>query len=322
MDADQPRSKNYDVKPIEDNDYLLFYCVSRVNLPWPPGLREEVAMPWSHGLIFVLLTCGVFALSAFPQQEITRYVRFSQAGQISYGIIEGDKILELDGNFLHSSRTTGKVLQLSEVRLLAPCEPSKVIAVGLNYKSHLGNRPKPAQPGLFAKYPTSIIGPGDDIVFPPGAENVHYEGEVVIVIGKKAHNVTVGEAPEHIFGITAGNDVSERNWQRDDLQWLRAKASDTFGPIGPVVSRGLNYNDVLLQTRLNGEVRQSQRTRDLIFDTHEIVSYVSRFITLMPGDLIFTGTPGQTAAMKAGDVVEVEIEGVGVLRNRVVSKPE
>jgi 2-keto-4-pentenoate hydratase/2-oxohepta-3-ene-1,7-dioic acid hydratase in catechol pathway len=126
-------------------------------------------------------------------------------------------------------------------------------------------------------------------------------------------------AAEYIFGVTAGNDLSERDWQRNDLQWLRAKGSDTFGPIGPVIVRGLDPNDLLLQTRVNGEVRQSERTRDLIFDVEEIVSYVSRYVTLYPGDVIFTGTPGSTMALEPGDVVEVEVEGVGVLRNTVVS---
>ena len=146
---------------------------------------------------------------------------------------------------------------------------------------------------------------------------MHPEGELVVVIGKRAKNVSVEDAPKYVFGITCGNDVSERDWQKSDLQWFRAKASDTFGPLGPAIVQGLNYNDLLLQTRVNGEIRQSQRTRDLIFSVDEIVSYVSRYVTLLPGDLIFTGTPGTTQAIKAGDVVEVELEGVGVLRNKV-----
>ncbi len=165
--------------------------------------------------------------------------------------------------------------------------------------------------------PTSSIGPEDTIRYYPDAENLHFEGELVIVIGKRAQRVAAADAAQYVFGVTAGNDVSERNWQKNDLQWFRAKASDTFGPLGPAVVTGLNYNDLLLQTRLNGEVVQSQRTKDLVFDVAAIVSYVSRYVTLEPGDLIYTGTPGTTRAMKPGDVVEVEIEGVGVLRNRV-----
>ena len=208
-------------------------------------------------------------------------------------------------------------MKLADVKLLAPVAPSKVIAVGLNYQTHLGERSSAKYPGLFAKLPTTIIGPGDAIVLPPDATNVHYEGEMVVVIGKRASHVSEAEAPDYVFGVTCGNDVSERDWQKNDLQWFRAKATDTFGPLGPVIARGLNYSDLLLQTRLNGEVKQKQRTSDLIFNVPAVVSYVSRYVTLLPGDVIYTGTPGATSAMKPGDVVEVELEGVGVLRNPV-----
>ena len=140
---------------------------------------------------------------------------------------------------------------------------------------------------------------------------------MVLVIGKKTKNVRPADVAQHIFGITAGNDVSERDWQKNDLQWFRAKGSDTFGVLGPTIVTGLNYNDLLVESRLNGEVRQSQRTRDLIFPVDTIVSYISQFVTLFPGDIIYTGTPGNTKSMQAGDVIEVEVEGVGVLRNPV-----
>ena len=265
-------------------------------------------------LAYLLLACACAA-----QNQVTRYVRYSHAGEVSYGVLEGETIHELGGDLFVSPLRTGVTVRMSEVQLLAPCEPSKVIAVGLNYRSHLGDREPAAYPGLFAKYPTSIIGHGDSIIIPPDAEDVHYEGELVVVIGRRAKNVSVDDAADYVFGVTAGNDVSERAWQRADLQWFRAKASDTFGPLGPAIARGLDYNDLLVETRLNGEVRQSERSSDLIFSVDEIVSYVSRYITLMPGDVIFTGTPGSTAAMSPGDVVEVEVEGVGVLRNTVVA---
>lgn len=249
--------------------------------------------------------------------QVTKYVRYSAAGKVSYGVLEGDVIRELAGNLFASPRRTGRSVALAKVHLLAPCEPGKVIAVGLNYQTHLGERPPAAYPGLFAKLPSSIIATEADIVYPRDAENLHYEGEMVVVIGKRAHDVSVGDAPSYVFGVTVGNDVSERNWQKNDLQWFRAKASDTFGPLGPAIASGLNYNDLLLQTRLNGEVVQSQRTKDLVFDVATVVSYVSRYVTLEPGDVIYTGTPGTTRAMKPGDVVEVELEGVGVLRNKV-----
>jgi len=265
-------------------------------------------------LTWLLTSAGIEA-----QVGITKYVRFSHAGQTSYGVLDGETINVLDGDLFASPRPTGKTLQLADVRLLPPCDPSKVIAVGLNYKSHLGERPTPEYPGLFSKYPSSLVGHGDDIVTPPDSDNLHYEGELVVVMGKKAKNVSVADAPKYIFGVTAGNDVSERNWQRADLQWFRAKASDTFGPVGPVIAQGLAYGDLMIQTRLNGEVVQKESSKDLLYNIDEIVSYVSRYVTLLPGDLIFTGTPGSTKAMKAGDVVEVEIEGIGILRNKVAS---
>ncbi len=267
----------------------------------------------SCAIVLVAVPCAITA------QELTTYVRFDYQNHIAYGILEDESIHELAGDPFAAARRTGRTIRLSDARLLAPCEPSKVIAVGLNYRSHLGDRPVAAYPGLFAKYPTSIVGPESNIVIPEGSQNLHYEGELVVVIGKRASNVAVEEAHEYIFGVTAGNDVSERDWQRDDLQWLRAKASDTFGPIGPTILTGANYNDLLVQTRLNGEIRQSESTKDLIFSIDEIVSYVSRYVTLMPGDVIFTGTPGSTAAMRPGDVVEVEVAGVGILRNTVVA---
>ena len=251
--------------------------------------------------------------------ETTKYVRYTHEGQESYGILEGDTVRELVGDIFSAPTPSGKTLKLSEVHLLAPCKPTKVIAVGLNYRSHIGNRPVPKYPGLFAKYPTSIIGQEKNIVMPSDATDLHYEGELVIVIGKTAKNISVSKAPNYIFGVTAGNDVSERNWQQADLQWLRAKASDTFGPVGPAIVTGLNYNDLLLQTRLNGELRQSERTKDLVYNVEAIVSYISHYVTLFPGDLIFTGTPGTTKAMKPNDIVEIELEGVGILRNKVVS---
>ena len=250
-------------------------------------------------------------------QAVTRYVRYSSGGTSSLGILEGADIRELRGDLFANPQPTGRRVKLADVRLLAPVEPRKVIAVGLNYKSHLGERPAAAYPGLFTKYQTSIIPTETDIVLPSDSKNAHYEGEMVIVIGKRAHNVPMTEARSYVFGVTVGNDVSERDWQRADLQWFRAKASDTFGPLGPAIVTGLNYDDLLLQTRLNGAVVQSQRTKDLIFSVAEQVSYISRYVTLEPGDVIYSGTPGTTRQIKPGDVVEVELEGVGVLRNKV-----
>jgi 2-keto-4-pentenoate hydratase/2-oxohepta-3-ene-1,7-dioic acid hydratase in catechol pathway len=252
-------------------------------------------------------------------KNITKYVRYSSSGASSFGVVDGDVIHELRGSIFQSPEQTGKTLRLGDVKLLAPCQPVNIVAVGQNYKSHLGDRPARPFPGLFWKPAACVIATGENIVFPEGATNVHYEAELVLVIGRPAKNVAKDDVANYIFGVTAGNDVSERDWQKNDLQWFRAKGSDTFAPLGPAIVQGLSYNDLLVQSRLNGEVRQSQRTTDLIFDIPTVVSYVTQFVTLMPGDIIFTGTPGQTKAMSPGDTVEVEVEGVGVLRNTIAA---
>lgn len=264
-----------------------------------------------------VLIVGITLASSLQAQ--TKYVRYESAGKTSYGILEGGTVRELSGDLFASPQPTEKTAKLADVKLLAPVTPSKVIAVGLNYQTHLGQRPAAAYPGLFAKLPTSIVGPEANIVYPSDATNVHYEGELVLVIGKRASNVAVADAMSYVFGVTAGNDVSERDWQQKDLQWFRAKASDTFGPLGPAIVTGLNPDDLLVQTRLNGEVVQSERTTHLIFNVREIVSYVSRYVTLEPGDVIYTGTPGTTRPIKPGDVVQIEVEKVGVLRNTVIA---
>lgn len=238
------------------------------------------------------------------------------------GIIEDSMVEALAGPPFEAEVRTGWRAPLAELQLLAPATPSKVIAVGLNYRSHLdnspiGTRPEPTEPGLFAKLPSSLVGPDAAIEIPPDAEVVHAEGEVVVVIGRAARHVGPEEAGDHIFGVTAGNDVSERTWQRDDLQWLRAKGSDSFGPLGPRIVTGAAWEDLRLRTRLNGEVVQDARTSDLIFSIPEIISYASRYFTLLPGDVIYTGTPGKTSTLRPGDRVEVEVEGVGVLANDV-----
>lgn len=267
-----------------------------------------------YSLVVAILLCGL----ATAQSQTTKYVRYAYEDHTAYGVLQGNTIQELQKNFLESTETTGRTIALADVKLLAPVEPRKVFAVGFNYQSHLGSREVPETPPIFLKLPTCIVGPGDDIVIPEGARAVQYEAELVLVIGKTAKNVSVEEARDHIFGVTCGNDVSARAWQQSDLQWFRGKAPDTFGPIGPCVVTGLDYDDLLLQGRLNGETGQKQRTSDLIHNSAAIVSFISQTVTLEPGDLIFTGTPGSTQSIKSGDVVEIELEGVGILSNPVV----
>ena len=272
----------------------------------------------------MLLVSAIVGVDAIAQESL-RYVRYQAGDDIAYGIDQGDRIEELDAPAWLGGQATGRSVDPASVTLLAPVEPSKVIAVGYNYVSHREkmtheeNRPIPEYPPLFLKLPTSITGPDTNVVYPPDATDLHFEGELVLVVGKTASKVSPDQAGEHIFGVTAGNDISERNWQANDLQWFRAKGSDDFGPLGPAVVSGLDYLDLRVQTRLNGETMQDQSSIDHIHDAHVILSYVSQYVTLHPGDLIFTGTPGATSAMKPGDVVEIEVEGVGVLRNRIVS---
>jgi len=254
---------------------------------------------------------------------MTKFVRYAVNSFTYNGILEGDEILELQPD-LFSHTYTGKKLGVSDIKLLAPCTPRKIVAVGRNYKTHLTGPvklPEPTRPEIFFKPTSSLQDPGGPIVVPPDSTDLHFEGELVLVIGRRLRHASEDEAATGIFGVTCGNDVSERNWQRGpdkDVQWWRAKGCDTFSPLGPAIVTGLDYSNLRLRTRLNGEVVQDQSTADLIFDCPTVVSFISRYLTLEPGDVIFTGTPGQTRPMKPGDTVEVEIEGIGVLRNPVV----
>jgi 2-keto-4-pentenoate hydratase/2-oxohepta-3-ene-1,7-dioic acid hydratase in catechol pathway len=230
---------------------------------------------------------------------------------------------DLFGTFTKTDRTYG----LGEVRLLTPTVPTQVLALAGNYKSHLRDEVIPPTfriPQPFHKSLSCLIASGETIVIPrdsPGP--VHLEAEMVIVIGKKARKVPKERALDHVFGVTCGNDVSERHWQNDssgkDVQWWRAKGADTFGPVGPYIATGLNYDSLVVRSRINGEAKQEERTSQLIHDVASTVSFISQYVTLHPGDLIFTGTPGQTPGIRPGDVVEVELEGVGVLRNPVAA---
>ena len=259
-------------------------------------------------------------------QAIQRYVRYQQGPTASWGELVGETIHQLTAApYLDGSKRTGQTVPMGSVKLLAPAEPKLVMMTALNFLSHLGGGQPSDYPGLFIVPPHAVNNPGEPMYILPGSTNLHYEAEAVIVIGRRAQNVPLSEARNYIFGVTAGNDGSERNWQtspaQNEGQWARGKGGDTFSPVGPILVRGVNPNNVTIIGRMNGEQRQKENTSDMIFNFDYMVSYASHFFTLEPGDLIWSGTPGTTQAMKPGDVYEVEIEGVTVLRTPIAEAP-
>lgn len=312
-----------------------------------PGIHSLTA------LLFLSLSAPLAAA------EPVKYCRFRAGDHVAYGIVERDAVREISGDLFGQWERTDRTHALAKVELLVPTAPTQVLAMAGNYESHLagedtvtttvttvvtvktdrktgattttttsieevrrsGEVPAKFQvPQPFFKSPSCLIPTGAKNELPADAGVVHYEAELVIVIGKTAKDVSKEEALDYVFGVTCGNDVSARVWQKGDVQWWRAKGSDTFGPCGPFIVTGVNYDDLLLQLRLNGEVKQKERTSRMIHDVATQVSFLSRHVTLHPGDLIFTGTPGETAEIRPGDVVEVELEGAGVLRNEVVAE--
>lgn len=269
--------------------------------------------------VLALAIVAASSLAVAAERRVTRFVRFRSGDAVAYGLLEGETIRQISGNLFGDWKPTGKTHRLAHVRLLVPTQPSKVLALAGNYGSHLGDRKPHAHPEIFFKVPSCLIADGDSVVLPEGSDPVHYEAELVIVIGRRAKQVPVERALDYVFGVTCGNDISARNWQKNDVQWARAKASDTFGPCGPVIARGLDYDNLRVRLRQNGQTKQDQRTSTMVHSVAETVSWASRFFTLEPGDLIFTGTSGTTEAIHPGDRLEVEIEGVGVLHNGVVA---
>jgi 2-keto-4-pentenoate hydratase/2-oxohepta-3-ene-1,7-dioic acid hydratase in catechol pathway len=248
-------------------------------------------------------------------------VRFKAGETKYYGILDGDVITKLAREPYEGIMPLDKMYDLTEVKLLAPCTPTKIVALGLNYKSHAEetHNPIPGSPIIFIKPTTCIIGPEDNIVYPPSTTRVDYECELGVVIGKKTRMVSVDDALDYVFGYTCVNDVTARDHQRDDGQWTRGKGHDTFGPIGPCIETGLDPGNVVVSTYLNGELKQQQNTSDLIFSVPEMISFISGVMTLLPGDVIATGTPSGIGPMKPGDTVEIKIEPIGILRNYVIA---
>jgi len=252
-----------------------------------------------------------------------KYVRFEAKGAASYGIVEGDKAVRIDGTPFGKWQKTADAFPLAGVRLLAPSEPSKIVCLGLNYADHAkeAGQPLPPEPLLFMKPSTAVLDPEGPILYPPTSKRVDYEAELAVVIGKAARNVKPDGWAEYVLGYTCFNDVTARDLQARDGQWTRAKGFDTFAPMGPWITDEVSPDDLAIEARVNGAVKQRSRTSQLIFPPSYLVPFISGIMTLLPGDVIATGTPSGISGMSVGDVVEVEIEGIGVLRNRVASPP-
>jgi 2-keto-4-pentenoate hydratase/2-oxohepta-3-ene-1,7-dioic acid hydratase in catechol pathway len=249
-----------------------------------------------------------------------RLVRFRLGERIATGVVEqGGTVRALEGTFFENPLPTGEEFAVDDVGLLAPVLPSKVVCVGKNYAAHAAEfgGDVPEEPLIFLKPSTSIIGPGDPIRLLPISRRVDYEGELAVVIGRIAKDVRSEDAGRFILGYTCGDDVTLRDLQGTDDQWARAKGFDGSCPLGPWIETDLDPNDVLVQTRLNGEVRQQARTSEMVFGVATLVEFVTTFMTLLPGDVIMTGTPEGVGPLSAQDLVEVEVEGVGTLSNPV-----
>lgn len=253
-----------------------------------------------------------------------RIVRFEMMGRTGYGILEGEKISVLWGTpYDGLENTTGEIMSLPEVKLLAPCEPSKIVALGLNYRDHAVEfgHPVPEEPLIFLKPSTAVIGPDEDIVYPGMSRRVDYEVELAVVIGRSCRHVPEEAFRDYVLGYTCLNDVTARDLQKKDGQFTRSKSFDTFSPMGPWIETEIpNPDNLGVETYLNGQRRQSSNTNNLIFPVATLVSFISRIMTLLPGDVIATGTPSGIGPMQPGDVVEIKVEGIGTLRNRVVAE--
>lgn len=249
-----------------------------------------------------------------------RFVRFQHNGDAPrFGWLHEDQVGEIQGDLFGSYRRKKTTIPLKDVRLLAPTVPSKIVCVGRNYVDHakeLGNE-VPKVPLIFLKPASSVIADGEAVVLPPQSTQVEHEGELVAVIGRRGRNITAESAKDYILGYTIGNDVTARDLQKTDGQWTRAKGFDTFCPFGPWIDTDFDPSDALITCRVNGQMRQMASSRDMVFNIGVLLAYISSVMTLEPGDLVFTGTPAGVGALKAGDVVEVEIDGLGVLKNPV-----
>lgn len=251
-------------------------------------------------------------------------VRYRSFDGVHWGELDGGSVQRLSGML---GRRDGGAVPLSDVTLLAPCEPKVIVCVGKNYARHIvemggSSDSLPTEPGLFLKGLNTLRGPGDPIPYPSWTENLHFEGELAVVIARTMRSVAVEEALSHVLGYTCAIDVTARDRQRSDLQWTRGKSADGFCPVGPWLETDLDPADLALRTRQNGELRQDGHTRDLIFSVPEVLAYISSFMTLSPGDLVLTGTPDGVGPMAVGDIIEVEIDAIGTLEAGVEAESD
>jgi 2-keto-4-pentenoate hydratase/2-oxohepta-3-ene-1,7-dioic acid hydratase in catechol pathway len=253
---------------------------------------------------------------------LEKYVRYEFSGEPFFGRVEGASIATYDGPPWLFGRPTGRSIASDRVRLLHPVEPSKIILVGLNYHAHVKESQSaaetPKNPILFLKPTTSLIGPGDSIVYPQGVDRVDYEAELAVVIGRQGRHIEQAQADDYIFGYTCLNDVTARNIQKQDGQWTRGKGFDTFCAVGPHIVRGVDISNIAVEAYLNGKQKQSGKTSSMIFSVPFLISFISSVMTLLPGDVISTGTPQGIDPMQRGDTIEIRIEEIGSLINTIV----
>jgi 2-keto-4-pentenoate hydratase/2-oxohepta-3-ene-1,7-dioic acid hydratase in catechol pathway len=250
-----------------------------------------------------------------------KLMRLYSASEMRWVISDTDGIYWLEGDPFETWMRGTEVASLAGVRFLAPCQPTKIIAVGLNYLSHAEEvgADVPQEPFFFLKPPSAIIAHGGKIVYPADlSQRVDFEGELAVVVAKSGRNITTREARQYVLGYTCANDVTARDLQRTDPQWTRAKGFDTFCPLGPVIATDADPSNLMVRTRLNGELRQEASTSEMVFSVEQLISYISVVMTLEAGDVILTGTPAGVGELQPGDRIEVEIEGIGTLTNTVV----
>jgi len=254
-----------------------------------------------------------------------KYLRFLQNGNIRYGLLEkGNTIREVVGDIFNNHKNTENVFSLSEITFLPPCVPTKIIAVGLNYFDHANEFQMKIsdEPLIFMKPPSTLIAHNDNIIYPKMSKQLDYEAELAVIIKNRIKNIEPEDVFENILGYTCFNDVTARDLQKKDEQWTRAKSFDTFAPIGPFISTGLNPDNLQIKLYKNGQLMQNSSTNNMIFKVDKIISFISKIMTLFPGDIIATGTPSGVGKLEEGDIVEVEIEGIGILKNNVLLEKE